>query len=58
MKRVGKEPRLLPNVMEAIARLKEKNGSSQKQIVEHVSDVVFASYRQICEENFYGRLPK
>lgn len=48
MKRVGKEPRLLPNVMEAIARLKEKNGSSQKQIIDHVSVVVFALL-QNCE---------
>ncbi|XP_030764110.1 serine/arginine-rich splicing factor 11-like isoform X1 [Sitophilus oryzae] len=40
MKRVGKEPRLLPNVMEAIAHLKEKRGSTQKQIIEHLAHLL------------------
>ncbi|XP_050305957.1 serine/arginine-rich splicing factor 11-like [Anthonomus grandis grandis] len=40
MKKTGKEPRLLQSVMEAIAMLKEKQGSSQKQIIEHVTNLL------------------
>lgn len=40
MKRVGKEPRLLPSVMEAIASLKEKQGSTQRQILDHIANTL------------------
>ncbi|XP_076267453.1 uncharacterized protein LOC143200733 [Rhynchophorus ferrugineus] len=40
MKRIGKEPKLLPNVMEAIANLKERRGSTQKQIIEHLTHIL------------------
>ncbi|XP_066259494.1 uncharacterized protein [Euwallacea similis] len=37
MKRTRNEPRLLPNVIEAIANMKERAGSTQKQITGHIS---------------------
>ncbi|XP_066137577.1 serine/arginine-rich splicing factor 7-like [Euwallacea fornicatus] len=37
MKRIRNEPRLLPNVMEAIASMKGPTGSTQKQITGHIS---------------------
>ncbi|KAH1007445.1 hypothetical protein HUJ04_004675 [Dendroctonus ponderosae] len=40
MKKVRKEPRLLANVMEAIASFKERQGSTSKQIIEFIINYV------------------
>ncbi|XP_060532050.1 uncharacterized protein DDB_G0284459-like [Cylas formicarius] len=41
------EPKLLPNILDAIAKMKEKNGSSQDQILERVCDSVGQNKRKI-----------
>ncbi|KAL1512816.1 hypothetical protein ABEB36_002339 [Hypothenemus hampei] len=38
MRRIGKNPKLLPNVMDAIACLKERYGSTKKRITDYVAN--------------------
>ncbi|KAJ8936382.1 hypothetical protein NQ318_010789 [Aromia moschata] len=42
MKLSGKQPRLLPDVMQAIVDLKETKGSTQNKILEHIQNVINA----------------
>lgn len=40
MKFSGKQPRLLPDVMQAIVDLKEGHGSTQNKILEHIQGII------------------
>ncbi|XP_066153044.1 uncharacterized protein [Euwallacea fornicatus] len=49
MKRKAEEPPLLPNVMEAIASMKKRTGSTQKHIIGHIS-------QQLSSTNTYRNM--